>query len=297
MKNNIFSVFQSTTFIEKFFGTVLFSISYGSEPKFVFNKTHIFISCFQISGIITALIYFWEPVVQIHNVYHLNIHSLSNFFLKLCYMFTLPNVAMFGLVYRDYLIEVWNFFHKFCLELEKIQKFVDYKQMKYFYYKSTISMYIIFLLYFSFDLIFCLVSGNKISIPLFFALCSLSYITLDSQIIMLLFILYKLTSHLNFILIQKADFKYIKIFIDNTMKKHFELYATGKIIRKLCNFLILRIFVTIFGTSYVALLIFPCNFEVFADCILIIDCVFWCVSNMYGLVLLIFYCECVKKEV
>lgn len=288
--NDLFNALKFSYIIGKIFGSVSFSINGHSQfRKIEITRIDKIISCFHISLMI-AIIFLGTRHI---NEYFLpNIEDILTFLLLLIYIFLCITMITFGILNRSKFLNIWIRLFIFCKWLEFINTRVDYAKLKFF-------LSFIFLILFSIGIsysIFEYFSGETLETVIFYELCTLVSVSMESQMILVLIIVKFFTELLNMEILSKdfskLDEKQTNIYLKNMTRKHFELFDISRSINSSYSFMIGRIFNTMFGLSYCAFILINIHSSLF-----LVDCILWCISNIFSTSFIIFFCESSKLEV
>lgn len=290
--NNLFKAFKFSYIIGKIFGSISFSVKdFSNFQKIEISKTDKIISCVHIFLVSVILLICSR---RIHEYFSSDIITILALVLMLIYFSLIITVIAFGIINRTKISKIWLRLFRFSKWLEFVNLFVNYDKLKF-----VVNFVILFLFFAAISYsIFDYLSETSLNIVIFYEICTLVAVSMESQIIMLLLSVKTLAKLLNKYIIStdftKLSEKQKNNYLKNIMKKHYELFDICKRIDKSFNFMIVRTFTTIFDLSFCAFNISITNIEMW---IFYVDCILWCLTNLFSSALIIFFCEASKLEV
>lgn len=208
----------------------------------------------------------------------------------------IPFLFSFGFIHFKNLIEIW-------IRLDNFSKLLKEEgiRINYTYIKKINEIFIIFILLLStmsYVCNFIVMSDFAYSIILF-AMCSLIEVSIEGQIVLLLFISKTFSSQLNKLIISKnyTDIKKSNNYLKYILNLHMELFDINYNIFKTFQILILRFLKLFCGISYSIFNITMLCKNGQIELLFVLTAIFWNISNNFGSLTIVNVGESVLKEV
>lgn len=275
---NLYSAFFLPHTLGKVFGAVAYSVQPGKcILNFTFkDKCLIFAQLCSIFALVIICSKRFDDYypINLQNVIILNLH-IMNFVIPLMVVFISGGQCK---VFRS----LWEELCGICKELEGLNIFVDYRKFKEWSWKVFSLLYGTCLLYCLFDAIS---ETSYIHTLIFYITSTLVAVSFETQMVVLLYIVWSLCEVLNENIEKCPTF----------LEIHYKLFTMGNKIKEVFRFyLIVRLFSTMYGISYCAYEMNMGNFELI---LFDVDCILWNLTNVSSMTLIMYYCQGTKLEV
>lgn len=278
-EEDLFSAHKYIYCAGKILGTILYSV----------NNRVVRVTKFDIALLLVhflvLLMLLMSCLTRMDDYFNWGFNVLLSFILFIFYFFLLPVAIVFAVFNHARLKNILN-------RLDKIRGLkIDYCYVRKFSLVLMIVSYSLCLVYTIIDQSSRIHSNDlNIEQQIFYMLCIVLPTSMECQIIILLLILKRMSSKVNWNI---RHYIRNKIHFKRIMILHSQLYEISKDVNRLLDFLVIRLITTFSGLAYT---LFKTVGNA-GDWLYIINCHSWNLSNLFNIVIIAYLAKTTKEEV